>query len=166
MNEKDIKAQLLAAGAKEEDLAKVDLAKIEEIFGNAGNIDGLCKDLKKAYPDFNEAAFKKAIAENTKTCGDSQELSDSDLEAVAGGSVGSWLNDNKAWLIPVAASAIVGTYFLTKYVGKRMDIAQAEKESPMLKGRIKSVTKKNGKILSVEVKPEKIDVSDEIFNIL
>ena len=166
MNEKDIKAQLLAAGAKEEDLAKVDLAKIEEIFGNAGNIDGLCKDLKKAYPDFDEAAFKKAIAENTKAGDDSQELSDSDLEAVAGGSVGSWLNDNKAWLIPVAASAIVGTYFLTKYVGKRMDIAQAEKENPMLKGRIKSVTKKNGKIHSVEVKPEKIDVSDEIFNIL
>ena len=89
MNEKQLKEDLLAAGAKEEDLAKIDFCRLEAIIDRAGSIDGLCKDLKKAYPDFDETAFKKAIAENTKAGDDSQELSDSDLEAVAGGSVGS-----------------------------------------------------------------------------
>ena len=46
MNNMDIKAQLLAAGAKEEDLAKVDFAKIESIVDKAGSIGGLCKELK------------------------------------------------------------------------------------------------------------------------
>ena len=100
MNEKQLKEDLLAAGAKEEDLEKIDFCRLEAIIDRADSIDGLCKDLKKAYPDFDEATFKKAIAENTKAGDDSQELSDSDLEAVAGGSAGSWISDHKALSIP------------------------------------------------------------------
>ena len=117
MNEKQLKEDLLAAGAKEENLAKIDFCRLEAIIDRAGSIDGLCKDLKKAYPDFNEAAFKNAIAENTKTCGDSQELSDSDLEAVAGGSAGSWISEHKALVIGLSliVLSIPGGYVLNRF---------------------------------------------------
>ena len=108
MNEKELKAQLLEAGVTEEQIAKVDFAKIESIIDNASSIEGLSKSLKEAYPDFNEEEFKKAVAENTKDNDAVEDLSDEALEAVAGGSVGSWLNKNKAWLIPVATVAAVG----------------------------------------------------------
>ena len=126
MNEKELKEQLLAAGATEEAIAKVDFAKIESIIDAASSIDGLCKALKEAYPDFNEAEFRKAIAENTKGSEDAEDLSDSDLEAVAGGSVGSWLNKNKAWIIPVASVAAIGLIVGTGiYLKKRADAAEA-----------------------------------------
>ncbi len=108
MDYNEIKEQLLAAGATEEQVAKIDFAKIESIFDGVSSIEGLCKDLKKAYPDFNESEFKKAIAENSKDSENAEELSDAALEAVAGGSVGSWLNENKDWLIPVASIAVIG----------------------------------------------------------
>ena len=116
MNMNELKAELIAAGAKEEDLAKVDFANIEHIIDGANDIEGLCKALKEAYPTFDEAAFKQVIAEQTKKTDDAQELSDDDLEAVAGGSVGSWLNKNKEWLIPVATVAVLGIgYSLFRY---------------------------------------------------
>ncbi len=108
MDYNEIREQLLAAGATEEALAKIDFAKIESIIDGASSIEGLCKDIKKAYPDFNESEFKKAIAENSKDSENAEDLSDADLEAVAGGSVGSWLNENKDWLIPVASIAVIG----------------------------------------------------------
>ncbi|MBR4464721.1 MAG: hypothetical protein IKS40_08925, partial [Treponema sp.] len=113
MNEKQLKEDLLAAGAKEENLAKIDFCRLEAIIDRAGSIDGLCKDLKKAYPDFDETAFKKAIAENTKAGDDSQELSDSDLEAVAG----SWISDHKALVIGLSliALSIPGGYVLHRF---------------------------------------------------
>ena len=116
MNMNELKAELIAAGAKEEDLAKVDFANIEHIIDGANDIEGLCKALKEAYPAFDEVSFKRAIAEQTKKTDDAQELSDDDLEAVAGGSVGSWINKNKEWLIPVATVAVLGIgYSIFRY---------------------------------------------------
>ncbi|MBR4464723.1 MAG: hypothetical protein IKS40_08935 [Treponema sp.] len=111
MNNMDIKAQLLAAGAKEEDLAKVDFAKIESIVDKAGSIGGLCKELKEAFPEFNEADFRKTLEENSDVSEVPQELSDDDLEAVAGGSVGSWISEHKALVtmgVLIAISIPVG----------------------------------------------------------
>ena len=111
MNNMDIKAQLLAAGAKEEDLAKVDFAKIESILDKAGSIGGLCKELKEAFPEFNEADFRKTLEENSDVSEVPQELSDDDLEAVAGGSVGSWISEHKALVtmgVLIAISIPVG----------------------------------------------------------
>lgn len=125
MNEKELKAQLLEAGATEEQIAKVDFAKIENIIDNASSIEGLSKSLKEAYPDFNEEEFKKAVAENTKDNDAVENLSDEALEAVAGGSVGSWLNKNKAWLIPVATIAVVGIGGAIIYGVKRKLAANA-----------------------------------------
>ena len=39
MNEKELKEQLLAAGATEEQIAKINFARIEEIISQAGNLD-------------------------------------------------------------------------------------------------------------------------------
>lgn len=137
MNINEIKAELISAGAKEEDLAKVDFAKLESIFDGANNIEGLCKSLKEAYPTFDEAEFKKAIEENSKDSEEAQNLSDEDLAAVAGGSVGSWLNKNKSWLIPVAAVMVVGAgYGIFKYVkGSSAGAAGALPESNPSGGR-------------------------------
>ena len=121
MNEQEFKAQLREAGAQEEAIAKINFAKIESIIDGASSIEDLCKGLKKAYPDFNEADFKKTIAANSKDSDDTQDLSDEALEAVAGGSAGSWLKKNKDWLIPVASlaigGAIIGTGILLKNCG-------------------------------------------------
>ena len=125
MNEKELKTQLLEAGATEEQIAKVDFAKIENIIDNASSIEGLSKSLKEAYPDFNEEEFKKAVAENTKDNDAVENLSDETLEAVAGGSVGSWLNKNKAWLIPVATVAAIGIGGAIIYGVKRKLAANA-----------------------------------------
>ncbi len=118
MNTEEIKAQLIEAGATEEDITKVDFATIENLIDNATSIEGLCKALKRAYPDFNEAEFKKVVAEYSKDSEEAQDLSEDDLEAVAGGSVGSWLKENKNWLIPVASGlAVLGIAgrFIYKY---------------------------------------------------
>ena len=135
MNMNELKAELIAAGAREEDLAKVDFAKIEHIIDGANDIEGLCKALKEAYPAFDEAAFKRAIAEQTKKTDDEQELSDDDLEAVAGGSVGSWINKNKEWLIPVATVVILGIGYSIFRSCKNS--AQAKKQKEMFQKPLK-----------------------------
>ena len=138
MNINELKAELIAAGAREEDLAKVDFANIEHIIDGANDIEGLCKALKEAYPAFDEAAFKRAIAEQTKKTDDAQELSDDDLEAVAGGSVGSWINKNKEWLIPVATVVILGIgYSIFRYC---KNSAQAKQKAAFQKTPKKTET--------------------------
>ena len=66
MNTNDYKKQLLEMGVKEEEIAKIDFAKIENIIDSAKSIEGLCKSLKEALPNFNEEEFKKAISESSK----------------------------------------------------------------------------------------------------
>ncbi len=105
MNEQKFTDMLLSAGARREDLAQVDFQKITSIVENSSSVDDLCKTLKASYPDFYEEEFRKAVAENMKESEKTEELSDSDLEAVAGGSVGSWLKKNQDWLVPVGVIA-------------------------------------------------------------
>lgn len=148
MKEKEFREQLLLAGASEEQIANVDFAKMENIFDKANSIEELCKTLKESYPDFNESEFKKAIAENSKTEDEIQDLSDTDLEAVAGGSVGSWLNKNKAWLIPVATVAVIGIGYGIFKLHQKNEMAKAEKEFPEAAGKIRKIIKdsKTGEI--------------------
>ncbi len=136
MNDKELKEQLLAAGANKADLEKVDFDKIEKIISNASSIESLCKSLRETYPDFNEADFKKVITEKQEESEDTQDLSESDLEAVAGGSIGSWINKNKTWLVPLAAVTIMAGYVLYDRYQHNKKIAAAEKEFPGEKGNI------------------------------
>ena len=94
MNEKELKEQLLAAGATEEQIAKINFARIEEIISQAGNLDELCNLMVKNYPGFNVQEFKKAVTEgaNAKDSEEAVDLSDEALENVAGGCFTSMLS--------------------------------------------------------------------------
>ena len=106
MDKNKITAQLLEAGVTEEELSKIDFEKVGEIIDTAGNIDSLCKSLKSNYPDFNEAGFREALEKNAKDSEEMQNLSDNDLEAVAGGSVSSWISKNKELVAGLALLAL------------------------------------------------------------
>ena len=106
MDKNKITAQLLEAGVTEEELGKIDFEKVGEIIDTSRSIDSLCKSLKSNYPDFNEAGFREALEKNTKDSEEMQDLSDNDLEAVAGGSVGSWISKNKELVTGIALLAL------------------------------------------------------------
>ena len=86
MNEEKIKEELIAAGASEDMFEKIDFSKFEEIFDNAGSIDELCRKIKTAFPDFDEAGFRQSVQEQAAESEKIEDLSDDSLEAVAGGS--------------------------------------------------------------------------------
>ena len=106
MDKNKITAQLLEAGVTEEELGKIDFEKVGEIIDTSRSIDSLCKSLKSNYPDFNEAGFREALEKNTKDSEEMQDLSDNDLEAVAGGSVSSWISKNKELVAGLALLAL------------------------------------------------------------
>ena len=109
MTEKEIKDQLREQGVSEEVLASVDYGKIAEIVSNAASIDDLCAKIKLLKPDIDENALKNHLMELSENSSDESEvaedLSEEQLEAVAGGSVGSWLKKNAYWLVPTIFSA-------------------------------------------------------------
>ena len=116
MNFTEIKEKLLAAGATEVQLENLDLTKVEAIFDKTQDIDGLCKNIKESFPDFDEAGFRQIVAEESKDSEATEILSDESLEEVAGGSISSWMHRNKDWVIPAAAMATIGLcYMYNKY---------------------------------------------------
>lgn len=106
MDKNKITVQLLEAGVTEEELGKIDFEKVGEIIDTSRSIDSLCKSLKSNYPDFNEAGFREALEKNAKDSEEMQNLSDNDLEAVAGGSVSSWISKNKELVAGLALLAL------------------------------------------------------------
>ncbi len=109
MNEQILRQQLLEAGAKAEDIEKIDFARLDAITESATDIEDFCKKMKDFMPKFNEEVFKETVAHAAKENAESEneeELSDDVLERVAGGSkAGDWFKENKDWLIPVAITA-------------------------------------------------------------
>lgn len=129
MNEKEFKAQLREAGAPEEAIAKIDFTKIEGIVDEAESLEGLCKTMKEAFPDFDETEFKKAIAQNAKNNDEVEDISEEALEAVAGGSVGSWMKKNKEYVIGAALLGIAfGIGFGMYLKGKSDALAKGRQE--------------------------------------
>lgn len=106
MDKNKITAQLLEAGVTEEQLGKIDFEKVGDIIDTSRSIDSLCKSLKSNYPGFNEAAFREVLEKNAKDSEEMQNLSDNDLEAVAGGSVSSWISKNKELVTGLALLAL------------------------------------------------------------
>jgi len=119
MDSNELKKQLLEYGATEEDLAKIDFSRVENIVDGASTIEDLCQALKNEYPDFNEEEFKKFVSqENESETDEAQDLSDEDLEAVAGGSIGSWIKNNKE--VVIIASCLLATAALSPIIYKGM----------------------------------------------
>jgi len=145
MNEEKIKEELLAAGASEDMFEKIDFSKFEEIFDNAGSIDELCRNIKTAFPDFDETGFRQSVQEQAAESEKIEDLSDDSLEAVAGGSVSSWLNRNKDWLIPLG---LMATFGLTAFVKKKLDARSDRKwAAKKQKQNLKIFDVKNGDVL-------------------
>jgi hypothetical protein len=145
MNEQKIKEELIAAGATEDMFEKIDFAKFEEIFDNAGSIDELCRNMKTAFPDFDEAGFRQSVQEQAAESEKIEALSDESLEAVAGGSVSSWLDRNKDWLIPLGLMATIGVTYLVK---KKLDYRSGRKwAAKKQKQNLKTFDTKNGDVL-------------------
>ena len=145
MNEQKIKEELIAAGATEEMLQKIDFEKFEEIFDNAGSIDELCRNMKTAFPAFDEAGFRQSVQEQATESEKIEDLSDESLESVAGGSVSSWLDRNKDWLIPLGLMATIGVTYLVK---KKLDYRSGRKwAAKKQKQNLKTFDTKNGDVL-------------------
>ena len=127
MDKEKIKAQILEAGATEEQIAKIDFDKVEDIIDNAHSIDSLCATLKSNYPDFNEAVFRDSLEKKAEESEEAQALSEKDLESVAGGSAGNWIKENKELVIGLSLLALcvpVGIYLYRR--GKVAGQAKAE----------------------------------------
>ena len=136
MTEKELKEQLISAGVSQEQLSKVDFPKFEAIFDSADNIDDLCQKMKKMYPDFVEEDFRQLVVAQSEDSENVVDLSEEALEAVAGGSTGSWLKNNKDWLIPLGLIAAAGlTYMVKKTIDYRRDMNWVKSKSkvPVLK---------------------------------
>ncbi len=149
MTETEYKKELLELGLTEEQISKIDFDKVNTIINQAKNMDELCDLLIKNYPDFNVAAFKKAVKEakaaNNKSSDEVENLSDESLEAVAGGSVSSWLDRNKDWLIPLGLMATIGVTYLVK---KKLDYRSGRKwAAKKQKQNLKTFDTKNGDVL-------------------
>ena len=153
MNEEKIKEELLAAGATEEDIAK-----LERIIDSSKNADELCKALKEAYPDFKEAEFKRGIEKNAKESEDTEDLSDEALASVAGGSIGSWVKDHKTALLAVAALASIPVicHFTSRTASAMSGLNEAAAkqdkilggmEGPKTSGEVQRVLSSGGKNL-------------------
>ena len=111
MKSEEIKEMLLGAGADKDKLAKIDFAKIEEIVNSSRDIEDLCKKMTEYNPEFDKQLFmdefNEATKESSKEEESAEDLSDEQLEDVAGGSkAGDWFKKNKDWVVPLA---IVGT---------------------------------------------------------
>ena len=126
MTEKEYKKELLELGLTEEQISKIDFDKVNAIINQAKNMDELCDLLIKNYPDFNVAAFKKAVKEaeaaNNKSSDEVEDLSDDSLEAVAGGSVGSWLKENglsTLMMVGIVGATIGSMYLIDKMMAPK-----------------------------------------------
>ena len=111
-------------GYSEEDLRKVEanpeLENFAKIIDAANSFEEAAANLKKAYPNLDVAEFKKLCeseesmpAKEADT--DSEEMTDLEddaLEAVAGGSIGSWFKKNwkavAGFVVAGPAGAVVG----------------------------------------------------------
>ncbi len=99
-------------GASEQVIADFEkqfsVEEIQEIVASCDNVDEACEKLCKKYPVLQYDELKKQIdalasqaqgAESDSASEEMVDLNEDDLEAVAGGSIGSWFKKNWAGLV-------------------------------------------------------------------
>ena len=137
MMKNELKEQLFAAGATEEQLADIDLEKVESIISGAENINEISSKMKEVFPSFNEAEFRKALTETAKNSEDAEDLSDEALEAVAGGSGGNWFKRNYETILRVAVlTGVLGVgYGFGRVIGNKIAKNSAQNTYAKVRGR-------------------------------
>ena len=98
--------------------------EIERIIKTSGTPDEALSNICKAFPDVDYEVLKKSFDDEKKKAeksfsksedsDDIQNLSEDDLEAVAGGSFGSWMKKNWPIVVGTAAIMTVGAVFWKK----------------------------------------------------
>ena len=96
----------------------------EKIIKNSGTPDEALSNICKAFPELDNELLRKNFEEERKKAeksfskaedsDDIQNLSEEDLEAVAGGSFGSWMKKNWPIVVGTAAIMTVGAVFWKK----------------------------------------------------
>ncbi len=115
IDEKALKDFYRQQGATEEAVNAVDLKKVEDLILSCGSMEEAIDTICETYPQLDKKWLKKTV-EDAKQEVDAQleansnpdsedivDLDEDDLEAVAGGSAGSWFKKN--WPILVGAAA-------------------------------------------------------------
>ncbi len=115
IDEKALKDFYRQQGATEEAVNAVDLKKVEDLILSCGSMEEAIDTICETYPQLDKEWLEKTV-EDAKQEVDAQleansnpdsedivDLDEDDLEAVAGGSVGSWFKKN--WPILVGAAA-------------------------------------------------------------
>ena len=118
---------LLSEGVTKEEIDSINLDSILALVENASSLDNLCENLKIEYPDFDENNFRNLITSRTKKEEEIEDLSDDDLEAVAGGSNWASKNKNMLILIGLVATACVAAPFVKKGIDKLHNMQETAK---------------------------------------
>ncbi len=169
MTKEELKEMMIKAGVEESDIVEKDIERVTEIINQSGSPNEAIKKISQAYPQVSEESLKEDTKDllSTLKAGDVtavQELSDADLEAVAGGSFGSWMKDN--WGYVVGTVAVLGVLSLTGvYVyKKRKAILAAEEQAGVEKGVIEGT--KFGKINALQKTLDQRKLGDLMENII
>ena len=131
MTKEELKEMMIKAGVEESDIVEQDIERVTEIINQSGSPNEAIKKISQAYPQVSEESLKEDTKDllSTLKAGDVtavQELSDADLEAVAGGSFGSWMKDNWGYVVGVIVLAGV-LYKGGKAIGKRLGESKTDR---------------------------------------
>ena len=99
--------------------------EIAKIASQAGSLEKAIENIIEVYPEIDAEELRKQfkiISEETEKSYNekydsevAEELSDSQLESVAGGSFGSWMKKNWPYVLGAAAIVTAGSYLIYHY---------------------------------------------------
>ncbi|EID85726.1 hypothetical protein MSI_05450 [Treponema sp. JC4] len=120
MNENDLKKMMVEMKLENNNLSDEDFSKLTNAINGSSSINEACKKICEVFPELSEEELKEAtdliISNlNQKQQEEVTNLSENDLEAVAGGSFGSWMKKNWGYVV-----GGVGLFAASWLIGKRI----------------------------------------------
>ena len=99
--------------------------EIAKIASQAGSLEKAIENIIEVYPEIDAEELRKQFVIASKEAEDrfyekrdsevAEELSDSQLESVAGGSFGSWMKKNWPYVLGAAVIVTAGSYLICHY---------------------------------------------------
>ena len=168
MKKEELKELLADAVVDNNNISEEDIDALVEIINQCKNPDEAYNKISERFPHISAESLKADTEDalsKIKNSGDPayQDLSDADLESVAGGSFGSWMKDN--WGYVVGTVAVLGVLSVTGvYVyKKRKAILAAEEQAGVEKGMREGT--KAGKINALQKRLNERGLGDLMGNI-